>query len=95
MWEDAVDVLAHPVLGDRERSGDARVGTTLRHEREHLSFARAEPGQRLETAGSGDHGGDNLGIEDGRSGRHPSDDVDERWHVPDPVLQQVTDGSGP
>ena len=65
---------------------------SLRHQREHLAFARGELCER--PAAAGEELRDHLGVEGGAAGRDPVERVDELVHPADAVLEQVADAAG-
>jgi hypothetical protein len=50
LGEDGADVFLHGAFGDSQPPGDAGVGASFGHQREHLAFPGAEHGQRINAA---------------------------------------------
>src|SRR5439155_10369370 len=91
--EDDPDVALDGSFGEPEPIADRRVGTTLRHELEDLSFARREVVQRARRATPTEERRDHFGIDDRAAATDPLDRVDELGEVADTVLQEVPDAA--
>jgi hypothetical protein len=89
--EDARDVLLHRRLADQERLRDAAVGLALRHRREHVALARAEPVKWAVALAAADHPPDDFGVERAAAFRDPGGRVDEALDITHALFEQVAD----
>ena len=71
--------------------GDGRVGSTFRHEGEHLPLPGAQHRDRVGVPGGPQELGHHFGVERRAAGRHPHQGFDEVAHVGHPILEQIAD----
>lgn len=69
------------------------VGASLRHELEHVAFARAQQGRGMQGRGAAEQLGDHLGVHRGAAGRDAPQRLDEVGGVEHAVLEQVADSA--
>src|SRR5712691_9916497 len=92
--EDARDVLLHRCLADKERLSYAAVGLALRHRRQHIALACAEPVKRAVALAAAEHTSDDLRVERAAAPGDPGDRVDEALDITHALFEQVADSLG-
>ena len=87
-------MLLNGPFRDHEGGRDSSVGTTLGHEREHLTLSPAQARQRVDLPRGAEELRDHFGVQRGAAGCDPHESLYEVAHVRHPVLQQVADAGG-
>ena len=93
LGEDPLGMLLHGALGDHHDLGDTGVGAALGHKRQHLALTGRERGERVVAPSALENLGDDVGIQDELTARHPLDRAEEGVDVADPVLEEVAEGA--
>ena len=90
--EDPLGVLLDRPFGDDQLGGDPGVGVALRHEGEHVAFARGEGGDRV--AAAAQELLHDVGVEDAAARRDGLQGGEELVDLGDAILEQVAQRAG-
>src|SRR6201991_3266218 len=89
--KDVSYVFLHRALGDPQLTADSGVRAPLRHECQHLAFARTQRVERVVPPANGYQLLDECGVHDRAAFGDPLERFNELRYVGDAALEQVTD----